>query len=99
MSTIFSLPGVTSGWSPALDVVDPRPELRRAADLAAEAIAIVRRTADVAWEGQASDGYRDLVVDAVHELYRTDLAADRAVGAAACYVRTVEAANAEASRR
>ncbi|RXR25384.1 hypothetical protein EQW78_10205 [Oerskovia turbata] len=99
MSTSFSLPGATSGWSLALDVVDPRPELRRAADLAAEAIGLVRRTADVAWEGQASDGYRDLVVEAVHELYRTDRAADRAVGAAARYVRTVEAANAEASLR
>ncbi|QDW61477.1 hypothetical protein [Oerskovia sp. KBS0722] len=99
MSTSFSLLGATSGWSPVLDVVDPRPELRRAADLAAEAVTIVRRTADVAWEGRASDGYRDLVVEAVHELYRTDIAADRAVGAAARYVRTVEAANAEASLR
>lgn len=99
MSTPFSFPGATSGWSPVLDVVDPRPELRRAADLAAEAVTIVRRTAGVAWEGRASDGYRELVVEAVHELYRTDRAADRAVGAAARYVRTVEAANAEASLR
>lgn len=99
MSTSFALAGAASGGSLALDVVDPRPELRRAADLAAEAIAIVSRTAGIAWEGPASDGYRDLVVDAVHELYRTDLAADRAVGAAARYVRTLEAANAEASLR
>ncbi|MBM7479618.1 hypothetical protein ACFP63_06100 [Oerskovia jenensis] len=99
MSTSFSLPGATSGWSPALAAVDPRPELRRASDLAAEAVAIVRRTADVAWEGQASDGYRDLVVEAVHELLRADRAVDQAMGAAARYALTVDAANAEASLR
>ncbi|MBD7982017.1 hypothetical protein [Oerskovia merdavium] len=84
---------------PSLDATDPRPELWRAADHAAEAIALARRTADIAWKGKASDGYRDLVVEAVHELYRADRAADRAVGAAARHVRTVDAANAEASLR
>ncbi|MFF3065530.1 hypothetical protein ACFVQ3_13305 [Oerskovia sp. NPDC057915] len=98
-SLSLSLTGATSGWSPAIDVVDPGPELRRAGDLVAEAVAIVRRTTDVAWEGQASDGYRDLVVAAVGELYRADRAVDQALGAAARYVRTVEAANVEASLR
>lgn len=99
MSTSFSFPGASSTGSPVLDAVDPRPELGRAADHAAAAIALVQKTASVAWEGKASDGYRELVVEAVHELYRADRAADRAMGAAARYVRAVEAANAEASLR
>ncbi|MHA7135147.1 hypothetical protein [Oerskovia turbata] len=86
-------------WPPVLDAVDPRPELRRAAEHAAEAVALVARTGDVAWAGAAADGYRDLVVEAVHELYRADRAADQAVGAAARYLRTVDTANAEASLR
>jgi hypothetical protein len=97
MSMLSSFPGTS--FAPVLDAADPRPELRRAADLAAEAVALVRGTADVAWEGRASDGYRDLVAEAVHELYRADRAADQAVGAAVRYVRVVDAANAEASLR
>jgi len=95
MSTLSSLPA----WAPALPAVDPRPELRRAADRAAEAVALVRRTADVPWRGAASEGYRDLVVEAVSTLYRAGIAGDQAVGAAARYLQTVDAANAQASLR
>jgi hypothetical protein len=99
MSTSSTPPGATPTWSPVIDAVDPRPELRRAAEHTAEAVALVARTGDVAWAGKASDGYRDLVVEAVHALCRADRAADQAAGAAARYLRTVDAANVEASLR
>lgn len=95
MSTLASPPS----WASTLDAADPRPELQRAADQAAQAVALVRRSADVAWKGKASDGYRDLVADAVDALRRADIEADRAVGAAVRYLRAVDAANAEASLR
>jgi hypothetical protein len=99
MPTFSALPGATPARSPALDVVDPRPELQEAATQAAAAVPLVRRSAEIAWRGEASAGYRTLVQEAVGELYRVDRSADSAMGAAARYVRTVEAANAEASLR
>lgn len=99
MSRSFPLPGATSDWSPALAVVDPRPELQQAAAQAAAAIPLVNQSAAIAWRGEASEGYRAVVEATVRELYRVDRVADGAVGAATRYVRTVEAANAEASLR
>lgn len=99
MSTPAPLPGATSAWSPALAVVDPRPELQQAAAQAAAAIPLVTQSAAIAWRGEASEGYRAVVEATVRELYRVDRVADGAVGAATRYVRTVEAANAEASLR
>ncbi|MFD6163685.1 hypothetical protein ACFWFR_00735 [Oerskovia sp. NPDC060287] len=99
MSTFSALPGATPAWSPALDVVDPRPELQQAAAQAAAAIPLVDQSTTIAWRGEASEGYRALVEEAVRELHRVDRVADGAVGAATRYVRTVEAANAEASLR
>ncbi|MGW6006324.1 hypothetical protein ACWFNS_08295 [Oerskovia enterophila] len=99
MSPPLPLPGAMSTWSPALDVVDPRPELQQAAAQAAAAIPLVDQSTTIAWRGEASEGYRALVEEAVRELHRVDRVADGAAGAATRYVRTVEAANAEASLR
>ena len=95
MSTPAPLPGATSAWSPALEVVDPRPELQQAA----AAIPLVNQSAAIAWRGDASEGYRAVVEETVRELHRVDRVADGAVGAATRYVRTLETANAEASLR
>ncbi|MEK8227085.1 hypothetical protein NKG05_14955 [Oerskovia sp. M15] len=93
MSTFSYVPSLLPA---VIDALDPRPELWRAADHAAEAIVLVRRTTAIGWAGSAATAYGDLVAEVVGELHRADRAADQAVGGAVHYLRTVEAANAEA---